>query len=394
MPGPGRRARPGDDRDLALDPAPTLDHVAPPRYAPGEEGGARLVPADVGHHRHLGARHLPLAGLAPQLAHRLGRVAERGVQPPARQLAAPGVERQLAAEVDAPAALDEAGRLADPAEAERLQPPHDLDREPVVELGDVDVARAQVGAVPQGGGGGVADPGHVLPLLPRRPAVDHAGHRLDAHRRPQVGRGLGGGHDDGRGPVDRHVAVVQAHRGRDHPCGQVVVDGERVAVHGVGVASGVVAAGRRGSRRAARGWRRTRAGSGWRRAPPGTPATASRPAAARRAGPRPPAWSTRRPGGRRRPGRRCPPSRCGRRPRGGPGRRRRPSPGRRTAGSSPRPGPGARSSAAGGRPGPRRGSRWRSRAGWRPRRRGTSPGRRRRRVRGRRRPPRRGRRRA
>ena len=68
---------------------------------------------------------------------------------PGGQLAAVGVQRQLAVEGDARAALDERAALALAAEAERLEPRHGEEAEPVVELGDVDVGGREVGAGPQ-----------------------------------------------------------------------------------------------------------------------------------------------------------------------------------------------------------------------------------------------------
>src|SRR6266704_5010429 len=117
---------------------------------------ARLEAADVGHRGDLRARYLPTAGLAPELAHRLGGVAERSVQAPAGQLSAPGVEREFTAEGDARAPVDERAGLAGPAKAHGLEPPDGFDGEAVVELGHVDVAGAQVGPRPHRFGGTVA----------------------------------------------------------------------------------------------------------------------------------------------------------------------------------------------------------------------------------------------
>src|SRR5918998_2722212 len=141
----------------------------PPRR---QHCGAGLEAAGVADDRDLGAPDLAIARLAAELAHGLGGVPEAGVQPSARELPAPGVEGQLAVEADSPAAVDERAGLAGPAEPERLEPPH---------------------------------------------VVDHTGHRLDGHRRPQVAGRVGRRHDDGRRTVGRHVAVVEADRGRDHP---------------------------------------------------------------------------------------------------------------------------------------------------------------------------------
>ena len=85
--------------------------------------------------------HLALAGLAAHLEDGLVDEAE-AVEPAGRQLAAVGVERQLALARDAVAALDERAALALAAEAERLEPRHGEEAEAVVELGDVDVGWA------------------------------------------------------------------------------------------------------------------------------------------------------------------------------------------------------------------------------------------------------------
>ena len=58
------------------------------------------------------------------------------------ELAAVGVERELAVAGDAAAALEERAALALAAEAERLEPRQRDEAEPVVQLGDVDVGRA------------------------------------------------------------------------------------------------------------------------------------------------------------------------------------------------------------------------------------------------------------
>src|SRR5690606_4480950 len=94
-------------------------------------------------HRHLGiARHLPLAALAPQLHARLVQEAV-AVQAAARELTPVRVERELAVERDARAALDEGAALALAAEAERLEPGHREEAEAVVALGHVHVGGAQ-----------------------------------------------------------------------------------------------------------------------------------------------------------------------------------------------------------------------------------------------------------
>src|SRR5690606_22820534 len=101
-----------------------------------EQQAAAQRPAAGRGHRDLGiARHLPRAALAPQLHARLVQEAV-AVQPPRRELTAVRVERNLAVERDARAALDERPALPLAAEAERLEPRHREEAEAVVALGD------------------------------------------------------------------------------------------------------------------------------------------------------------------------------------------------------------------------------------------------------------------
>ena len=140
-----------------------------------------------------GSRHLTVAALAPELGARLVQEPV-AVEATARELAAVGVERDLAADAgDALAALDERPALALGAEPERLQPGQGDEAEAVVELGHADVGGLQVGARPHHGRRvAEAERGEVLPLVPRRPAADGAADGLDADGRlAQVGRGLG-----------------------------------------------------------------------------------------------------------------------------------------------------------------------------------------------------------
>ena len=204
---------------------------------PREEQGAGDRAAAVGDGRDLDVlRDLALAGLAAQLEDGLVDEPE-AVEPAGRQLAAVGVERQLALAGDAVAALDERAALALAAEAERLEPRHGEEAEAVVELGDVDVAGLEVGALPEVGAG-VAG-GHrrgVVELVPRRPAPERRADRLEASDRVvDVGGVLGGRHDHGGGAVDRRVAVEEAERRGDHARRVVVVERHRVAVHGLRV---------------------------------------------------------------------------------------------------------------------------------------------------------------
>src|SRR5215468_9217903 len=95
---------------------------------------------------------LALAALAPELHAGFVQEAE-AVQAAGGELPAVRVERDLAVERDAPPARDEGAALAATAEAERLEPRHRDEGEAVVELRDVDVARAHVGALPEHRGG-------------------------------------------------------------------------------------------------------------------------------------------------------------------------------------------------------------------------------------------------
>src|SRR5262249_58595196 len=114
--------------------------------------------------RHLGLRHLALAGFSAQLQARLVQVSE-AVQATGRELTAARRERQLAGQADALAALDERAALTLAAELQTLEPVQGEHGEAVVELGAVDVGRLEIRARPQmlacahrGGGG------HVPPL--------------------------------------------------------------------------------------------------------------------------------------------------------------------------------------------------------------------------------------
>src|SRR5690606_38986130 len=79
---------------------------------------------------------------------------------------------------------------------------------------------------------GAAEPGGRI--------VQRAAGGQDAHRgTAQVGRGVGGADHHGGAPVDGDVAVEQAQRVGDHPGGEVVVEGDRLAQHGGLVAGGV-----------------------------------------------------------------------------------------------------------------------------------------------------------
>ena len=82
-------------------------------------------------HRHLGARHLSLAGIAAELYDRLVDEAV-AMRPPGRELSAVGVEGEGPADRDPFAALDEGAAFAPVAEAERLEPTEAVEAEAVV----------------------------------------------------------------------------------------------------------------------------------------------------------------------------------------------------------------------------------------------------------------------
>src|SRR6202011_2889596 len=99
------------------------------------------------------ARHLAIASLAPQLHDGLVHQ-PHAVRAPGGKLAAVRVQGDHAAVAgDVLAAVEEVLRLADPAEAERLEPGHAVEGEAVVQLGDLNVGGPQAGAGPQMGGG-------------------------------------------------------------------------------------------------------------------------------------------------------------------------------------------------------------------------------------------------
>src|SRR5438128_10028236 len=130
------------------------------------------------HQRHLAVRYLACPTRAAELADRLGEEAE-AVQTAARELAAPGVERQLAAQPNA-ARGHERTALAAFAEAEGLDPGEREPAEAVVDLDRVDVGGAEVGAGPELLGGiARCHRRQILPLVPDRPRADRAPDGVD-----------------------------------------------------------------------------------------------------------------------------------------------------------------------------------------------------------------------
>src|SRR3546814_7278563 len=151
---------------------------------------ARLLPGD-----------LTRTAVAAQLRHRLVREAET-VQTTGADLAAEGVQRQLAIERDALTAFDVLAAVADLAETQRFDPGQRLETETVVELRGIDVGRLVVGLLPQIAAGRVA--GHPLGLIPAQ-TLDAARHRRNADRRALhfVERIAGGDDQHRRGIGDR-----------------------------------------------------------------------------------------------------------------------------------------------------------------------------------------------
>src|SRR5260370_25648120 len=114
--------------------------------APGGEAAA----ADDGGAR---ARHLAIASLAAQLHDGLVHQ-PHAVRAPCGKLAAVRVGGDHAAVAgDVLTAVEEVLRLADPAEAERLEPGHAVESEAVVQPGDLDVRGPQARPGPQGASG-------------------------------------------------------------------------------------------------------------------------------------------------------------------------------------------------------------------------------------------------
>ncbi len=128
-----------------------------------------------------------------------------------------------------------------PQKPEGLEPDHGDDAEAVVELGDIDVGGPQFGARPHAGGrvaGGHG--GHVVELVPARPAPEGGAHRVHVAGGPRRVAGVVGvGDDEGGRAVTGRIAVEQAERRRDHAGRQVVLHGHGVAVDGVRIEAGV-----------------------------------------------------------------------------------------------------------------------------------------------------------
>src|SRR5690606_26460609 len=94
-----------------------------------------------------GARHLPLAGPAPEL--RAGLVYRAiGMEPSRRQGAATGIDGKFAVERYPLSSLDEVFCAIALAKAEILEPVDRMKTETIVALRDIDVGRFEVGSAP------------------------------------------------------------------------------------------------------------------------------------------------------------------------------------------------------------------------------------------------------
>ena len=207
-----------------------------------------------------GVGHLAVAAFAAQLLDRLDEEedpAHAGLA--RRQAPAVGVGGELAAHPQ-PAALDEGAPLALLAEAEALQGEQHRQGERVVDLDHVDL----VGGDPGLGEGLVSRPhagglGEVGPLAHRG-----VGDGLTGAEHPD--RGVGAvpgpflvGEDDGAAAVGADAAVELGEGVGDHLRGLDVLDGDGVAVVGVGIEARRCSGPRRRSRPAVRWWSRIRA---------------------------------------------------------------------------------------------------------------------------------------
>src|SRR5262245_53582569 len=150
---------------------------------------------------------LALAAFAAHLPHALDDV-QPALHVGLREVAAGSVDRELAAERDAAAAIDEGAGLALAAEAGMLEPEQHRHGEVVVELRHVDVPRRHAGHA-VGVGDAVAlmrqIPPFALAQVLRGMALAHA---PDRHRPlTAIARALGRGHDDAYGAVADQAAI-------------------------------------------------------------------------------------------------------------------------------------------------------------------------------------------
>ena len=148
-----------------------------------------------------------------------------------RQVAAGGIDRQLAAEPDALAALDKRSGLALLAEAGVLQPEQDRDREVVVELRHVDVAGADAGHLV-----GIGDAARLMRQIPPVGLAQVLHGMALAHPQDRdrlflaVACPLGRRHQDADRAVGNEAAVEHVQRVRHETRPEDVVDGDRFAV--------------------------------------------------------------------------------------------------------------------------------------------------------------------
>src|SRR5262249_34929918 len=138
--GPAPRARPPPGRSGEPPPPPPPPRPRPPPPArpppphppPPAPPPPPPRPPARSHHRYLAVLHLALAAVAAELADRFGEEAE-AVQAAARELAAPGVGGEGAAEAEA-ATFDVRAGFAAFAEAEGLEPGESEPAEALVNL--------------------------------------------------------------------------------------------------------------------------------------------------------------------------------------------------------------------------------------------------------------------
>ena len=162
------------------------------------------------------------------------------------EAAAVRVHRYVSVDEDAvllavPVLLHERAAFASPAVAQVLQPVEGDDGKTLVGIEHVDVVAGQIGFGPQlAAHDDLPGVFHVGELLlgavvgvPERGGVHE--HRFGG----KVSGSFGGGQHEGVCAVERYVHVVDRQRLTHRPAGEVLLHGERLAEHGVGVARGV-----------------------------------------------------------------------------------------------------------------------------------------------------------
>ncbi len=215
-------------------PVPTFPENA--LFRDQHQGRARapvasvVDPADAGHQRVLRVLDLALAGFTAQLPHRLDQVVGRARRLPRRDLAAAGIERQVAV-VREVVIADERAALARLAEAECLELQHDRDDEVVVGVKRGDVLDAEAGRAERLLAADLVTAlGHVHQVLAAL-EVGQLGiaDRDDGLVEAFLLGALAAHHDEPGRAVRPHHAVEQADRIGDHARVHVVVDRDRHA---------------------------------------------------------------------------------------------------------------------------------------------------------------------